>query len=183
MGKDFAEGSAGIGAGFSSRHGALCALPTADSAQSPAQAGPCCACPCAGHTHTEHTFPSRSTSQRSPCLLLPALRARLRGDGGGGTRPGDWLRGSAGGGTRAGDWLRGPAGGGAAPFPCALPQAPAVPPARGQSAALRCSLMSLLCPCGSASPRTLQAPPLTFHLPGIPRSAQPGSPGGEKSDR
>lgn len=58
-GKDLAEGSAGIGAGFSSRHGVLCVLPTADSAQNPGQAGRCSGCPCGGHTPTEDEFSSQ----------------------------------------------------------------------------------------------------------------------------
>lgn len=172
MGRDFAEGSPGMGAGFSSRHGALCALPTADSAQNPGQAGACSARPCAGHTHTEHTFASqsqlRTTPQRSPCLLLPALRAPLRDRSaaadwlrrcaGGGAAPGDWLRGCAGGRGRVGDWLRRPAGGGAAPFPCRPVRAP---PGRGSSArpcpgrGARCSLrVSAVSMCFSISARS-----------------------------
>lgn len=170
MGKGFAEGSPGIGAGFSSRYGARCVLPRADSAQSPGQAGPCSACPAAGHTHKD-AFTSRYNS----ALNSSAFSASAPGPAEGRDRGRGLAAGRCRGGVRPRDWLRGPAGGGAAPFPVRPVRAPW---GRGNSArpwperGARCSLCVPDVPMCSQHLRARCGPPaspLTFHLPGIPR--------------
>lgn len=188
MGKGFIEGSPGIAAGFSSRYGALCVLPTADSAQSFGQAGPCSACPCAGHTHERYTALSataqRSTPQRSPRLLRAWLRDR------GAT--GDWLRGGAGAGPVLGLAARGRRGRGrAVPGPAAV-RSLGPGEFRPPVARARRSLFPV-CPCrahvlsaSAGMPMCSQHPAgPASHLspPGDSARHPPGSPAGEKSHR